>query len=95
MPKIRAFTVSPLPFEVQASLQALGQRIVAARSARGLKQAELAEMLGISRQTMSFIENGKPAVQIGHYVRALWLLDITDVSLHWSFPLEFQEGGEL
>lgn len=57
-----------------ASLESLGQNIVTARKARGLSQKEMAATVGISPQTMLFIEQGRPNVQIGHYARALSIL---------------------
>ena len=81
MPKIRAFEIAPLPFEVSASLQALGHAIVVARKARHYSQRVLADMLGVAPATLVAIERGAPTVQIGHYARALWMLDIDDVKL--------------
>jgi transcriptional regulator with XRE-family HTH domain len=81
MPKIRAFELAPLPFEVQASLEALGYRIAQARKARGLSQRELASLIGVSPQTALFVEQGRPNVQIGHYARAAWLLELGNVPL--------------
>lgn len=81
MPKIKAFELAPLPFEVQASLEALGLRIAQARKARRLSQRELADMMGVSPQTALFVEQGRPTVQIGHYARAAWLLELHDVPL--------------
>lgn len=71
MPKTQSFKVSPLQPEVSASLEALGQKIVAGRKAQGISQKEMAARVGISPQTMLFIEQGRPNVQIGHYARAL------------------------
>lgn len=71
MPKIRAFDLSPLPADAQASLEALGQKIAATRKAQGLSQKDMAAKIGISPQTMLFVEQGRPNVQIGHYSRAL------------------------
>ncbi|MCE1184014.1 MAG: helix-turn-helix domain-containing protein [Zoogloea sp.] len=81
MPKVRAFEVSPLPFEVLASLETLGYRIAQARKERGLSQRELAGLMGVSPQTALFVEQGRPTVQIGHYARAAWLLELGDVPL--------------
>lgn len=71
MPKVRAFDLSPLPADAQASLEALGQKIAATRKAQGLSQRDMAAKIGISPQTMLFVEQGRPNVQIGHYARAL------------------------
>lgn len=71
MPKVQSFKISPLKPGVSASLEALGQKIVAGRKAQGISQKDMATRLGISPQTMLFIEQGRPNVQIGHYARAV------------------------
>lgn len=38
----------------------VGQAVRQARVARGLQQKELAELLGVSRMTVSRLENGEP-----------------------------------
>lgn len=77
MPKNRAFEVAPLPLEVQVALHALGSRIALARKEHGYSQRVLADMMGVSLTTLVGIEKGLPTVQIGHYARAAWLLDVT------------------
>lgn len=74
MPKIQSFKISPLEPAASASLEALGQKIVAGRKAQGISQKDMATRVGISPQTMLFIEQGRPNVQIGHYARALSVL---------------------
>ena len=81
MPKIRAFEIAPLPFEVTASLRALGHRVALARKERGHPQREFADMLGVSPGTLVSLEQGKPTVQMGHYARAIWMLEIKDAVL--------------
>lgn len=81
MPKIRSFELAPLAPEVLASLESLGQKIAATRKARSITQREMATSIGISPQTMLFIEQGRPNVQIGHYARALSALDGQMLSL--------------
>lgn len=76
MSKVRAFAIAPLPFEVSASLQALGHTIAVARKSRRYSQRVFADMLGIAPATLVAIERGAPTVQIGHYARALWMLDV-------------------
>lgn len=76
MPKVRAFEIAPLPLDVTASLEALGYRIALARKERGHSIREFADMLGVSTQTLVSIEHGAPTVQIGHYARAIWMLEI-------------------
>ena len=81
MPKKRAFELSPLPFEVSASLEALGHRIALSRKERKQSQRVFADILGVAPATLVAIERGAPSVQIGHYARALWLLEIQDAFL--------------
>ena len=81
MPKKRAFELSPLPFEVSASLEALGHRIALSRKERKQSQRVFADVLGVAPATLVAIERGAPSVQIGHYARALWLLEIQDAFL--------------
>lgn len=75
MPKVRSFELAPLPLPVTATLQALGQQIVAARKERDLTQRVFSDMMGIAKATLVRVERGDPTVQIGHYLRALWLLE--------------------
>lgn len=81
MTKRRAFEISPLPFELAAALDALGQRIAVARKERKQSQRVFADTLGVAPATLVAIERGAPNVQIGHYARALWLLEIQDAFL--------------
>jgi transcriptional regulator with XRE-family HTH domain len=86
MPRKKAFDLVPLSFEVMAALQTLGHRIARARSERKYSQRAFADMMGVSAQTLVSLERGAPTVQIGHYARALWLLDITDAVLGFNVP---------
>lgn len=81
MPKKRTFEIAPLPFEVMASLEAIGHRIAIARKQRKYSQRVLADIMGVAPATLVAIEKGLPSVQIGHYARALWLLEIQDLFL--------------
>jgi transcriptional regulator with XRE-family HTH domain len=96
MPKIRAFQIAPLPLDVTASLEALGRRISLARQERRHSMREFADMLGISTQTLVSIEHGAPTVQIGHYARAVWMLEIRDALLGGfsTPPLDAQASGD-
>ena len=69
MPKIQSFKISPLEPGASASLEALGQKIVAGRKAQGISQKDMATRVGISPQTMLFIDARRG--QIGHYARAV------------------------
>lgn len=97
MPKVRAFEVAPLPLDVTASLEALGHRIALARKERGHSIREFADMMGISTQTMVSLEHGAPTVQIGHYARAVWMLEIRNALLgEFSTPsLDADNRGDV
>ncbi|MBV8046921.1 MAG: helix-turn-helix transcriptional regulator [Paludibacterium sp.] len=76
MPRRNLTKLCPLPIHAQFALNALGERITLARKERGLTQSEVADMLGISKTTYVSIEHGSNATQIGHYARAIFLLDV-------------------
>ena len=58
------------------------ERIKRLRKNKGLKQQELAEILGIKRNTYSDWENGKTEPRFDNLVK---LADLFDVSLDWLF----------
>jgi transcriptional regulator with XRE-family HTH domain len=59
-----------------ARLQQLAERIKIARQRRGWTVAETAIRAGISRNTLTSLENGKPGVSIGVYISTLWVLGL-------------------
>ena len=56
-------------------------RIEEIRSAKGIRQEELARMLGVSRQTISSLENGRynPSNTLAHNIAVLFGMTIEDV----------------
>jgi len=71
-----------LPSRVQSQLRAQGDLISAARRARGMTQAEVAERAGTARPTIYRLESGHPNVAWGTVLTVCWLLDIpTDPDL--------------
>ncbi|MBW2708935.1 MAG: helix-turn-helix transcriptional regulator [Deltaproteobacteria bacterium] len=56
-------------------LNNLGARLKSARLDRNESQARFAARLGISIPTLRNMEKGDPAVRIGLWVEALWILD--------------------
>ena len=93
MPKVRSFELAPLATDTLASLKALGQKVSATRKMQGLSQRDLAAKIGISPQTMLFIEQGRPNVQIGHYARALSVLAVGVLSSKTpSFATQYANG---
>lgn len=59
-----------------------GDNIKRLRKNKGLKQQELAEILGIKRNSYSDWENGKTEPRFENLVK---LADLLDVSLDWLF----------
>ena len=57
------------------ALKELGQRLRDARLARNDPMAIFAERLGVSERTVRAMEQGRPTVQVGTWVQALWVLD--------------------
>jgi transcriptional regulator with XRE-family HTH domain len=76
VPKQNLTRLSPLPLDAQFALRELGGRIAQARKERSLSQSEVADMLGISKNTYLSVEHGRPSAQMGHYARVIWLLDV-------------------
>ena len=57
--------------------------IVQIRQERGIKQDELAKALGVSRQTISSLENGRydPSILLAHKIAKLFGMPIEEVFL--------------
>jgi len=56
----------------------LGSRLKTLRLARNDTMAVFAQRLGVSTGTLRAMEHGTPTVQIGAWVKALWVLDRLD-----------------
>ncbi|MCP5228294.1 helix-turn-helix transcriptional regulator [Accumulibacter sp.] len=68
----------------QAVIHELGQRLAAARLARNLTQATLAEEAGVAKRTLERLESGESATQLSGFIRvcrALGLLERLDALL--------------
>ena len=64
--------------EQQQYLSELGMRLKARRLARNDTMAVFAQRLGVSTGTLRAMEHGAATVQIGAWVKALWVLDRLD-----------------
>ncbi len=62
----------------------LKNRIEEIRNERGMRQEELAKALGVSRQTISSLENGRynPSIGLAFKVAKLFGLSIEDVFIY-------------
>jgi len=61
---------------VQRSLEALGENMRLARLRRDLSAEMVAERAGISRQTLSALENGSGSVSIATWIQVLFVLGL-------------------
>lgn len=66
----------PLPSQVRRSLTQLGQDISLARRKRLITEVMMAERMGVARGTYRAVEAGDPAVGIGSYAMALFVLGL-------------------
>lgn len=63
-------------------MKIFGKRLREVRKNKGLKQQEIAELLGVKRNTYSDWENGKTEPSFESLVK---LVDLFEVSLDWLF----------
>jgi transcriptional regulator with XRE-family HTH domain len=64
--------------EQRQHLSVLGFHLKALRLARNDTMAVFAQRLGVSAGTLRAMEHGRATVQIGAWVKALWVLDRLD-----------------
>lgn len=69
-----SLALKALPPELLRELEALGANLKLARRRRRESQREWASRLGVSVPTLKRLELGDPAVGIGLYATALWLM---------------------
>jgi transcriptional regulator with XRE-family HTH domain len=62
--------------EVGQRVKQLGGRIRIARTRRGLSIVELADKVGINRNTLNALELGKPGVALTVFLSVLWALGL-------------------
>ncbi len=71
-------TAESLPSKLRRSLVKLGTDIAAARRKRGLTVMMMAERIGVAKSTYLKVEKGDPAVSMGTYAMALFVLGFGD-----------------
>jgi len=65
-----------IPTPVAKQVAELGQRIRVARLRRGWSVADLANRVGINRNTLAALELGKPGAAVGACFTVLWALGL-------------------
>lgn len=73
MPK-QALALSKIPPQTMRALEALGSHLAVARVRRRESLATRALRIGVSIPTLTRLESGDPAVSMGIYATALWLI---------------------
>ena len=72
-----------IPVLVEHALVALGSRIAIARKARGLTQADLAQLADVGVSTVASAESGYHGVSTGNFLKVLKGLDLLDEVDKW------------
>lgn len=67
-------SLTAIPPQAEQALQALGDNLAIARTRRRESQRAWAKRLGVSVPTLIRLERGDPAVSVGIYATALWLV---------------------
>jgi transcriptional regulator with XRE-family HTH domain len=91
MPK-QALALSKLPPQTQRALETLGSHLAVARVRRKESLATRAKRVGVSIPTLMRMESGDPAVSIGIYATALWLIGRDGELARMASP-EFDKGA--
>ena len=76
-----------LPPRLRKLSSALGQRLVVARTARRITQAQMAERAGVSRATLSKLEAGDVSISLGTLIQVLAILGL-------EADMEFLAGND-
>jgi DNA-binding XRE family transcriptional regulator len=76
---MQSSTLESLPPAVRRSLAKLGADIATARRKRNLTAMMMAERIGAAKSTYLKVERGDPAVSMGIYAMALFVLGFGDV----------------
>ena len=75
---MRSHVFEVLPPTVKRSLTKFGSDIATARRKRGLTTRAVAERMGVAKNTYLRVEKGDPAVGVGAYAMALFVLGFGD-----------------
>ncbi len=89
-----SLTAAP-PYPVETALKSLGANIRTARLRRGLTAQELAQRIGVGRDTVAEAERGKPATAAAVYAGLLWALGLVDQLTEVADPARDVEGSTL
>ena len=72
-----SIALSSVPPQALTALHTLGEQLALARLRRKESQRQWAARLGVSVPTLARMEKGDPAVSMGVYASALWMLGLS------------------
>jgi DNA-binding XRE family transcriptional regulator len=75
---MKSAVLQNLPSSLRRSLSKLGADLSTARRKRHLTVAMMAERIGVAKSTYSRMESGDPAVALGAFAMALFVLGLGD-----------------
>jgi len=81
-----------LPPRIRRALKKFGSDIALARRKRGLTIAMMTERLGVAKQTYQRLEKGDPAVAMGIYAMAIFVLGLGDKPFDIADPSRDEHG---
>ena len=91
MPRKNSLSTTP-PAAVEAMVVRLGANLRAARLARNLTVAEMAEKIGTGRRAVMDAESGKPGTSIAVYAALLWAHNLAGPFADLADPAADTEG---
>lgn len=90
-------TTPPILPRLQRELTGLGERLRQARLRRAYTIENIAQRVGVTRKTLSRVEQGDPAVSLGVYARVLQALgldaDIEQIARDDELGRRLQDAG--
>lgn len=81
-----------IPFRTRQTAKDMGQSVRDWRRLQGLKSDELADMAGVSRSTLSRLENGDPSVSLATFINVCNVFAVTDRLVDAVDPYETDYG---
>ena len=82
----------PLPVKVKLAASQMGEQLAMWRRLLGFTAQEVADKAGVSRDTVSRLENGDPSVSSGTLLSVLRAYSILDQVLDATDPLQSDLG---
>lgn len=82
----------PLPYQTRSAAKQIGEQLSAWRRLLGLPAEVVSERAGISRSTLSRLENGDPGVSMATFLSVTRALGVLDLVVKATDPYETDLG---